>query len=584
MNKLIVLRLLRYTKPYRNQLIMALLCAIVGIAMSLLGPVLIGQAVDQVVDAGQVNFQELLRVLIYFVISIAIGALFQWLTAICTNKASYLTVRDLRTDAFSKLMRLPLKYLDGKPQGELMGRIVTDVDQVSDGLLHGFTQVFSGVVQIIGTLLFMLSIHPLIALVVVLLTPVSLLLASFISKHTHRTFLQQAKSQGELTAYVEEMISGQRVIKAFGRETSAKEGYEMLNKELYRWGLQAQIYPAFTNPLTRFVNGLVFAAVGVTGALAAISGRLSIGQLTSFLSYANQYTKPFNEVTGILAQLQTAASSAARVFELLDATEESPDPSDAPVIKRAAGRVDIQDISFRYDSQRPLIENFRLSVKPGQRIAVVGPTGCGKTTLINLLMRFYEADNGVITVDGFDTTKLTRQNLRAQYGMVLQDTWLQNATVRENIAYGKPDATLDEIMEAAKAAYAHGFILRLEKGYDTVISENGGNLSQGQKQLLCIARVMLLNPPMLILDEATSSIDTRTEIRVQKAFVKMMEGRTSFIVAHRLSTIKEADVILVMDAGKIAEQGKHDELLAKKGFYTRLYESQFAPVDDQLDT
>ena len=577
--KHVIRRLLAFTGPYRRFLWLALLCAALSVAMSLVSPVLVGNAIDAILGPGQVDFAAIGRILALLIGSILLGALFQWLMSMCTNLVSYRTIRDLRAGVFDKLLHVPLRYIDSQAHGNLMNRIVNDIDLISDGLLQGFTQLFTGVVTILGTLGFMLSINSWIALVVVALTPVSLVIASVIAKGTHQTFYKQTKVQGELSGYVEEMIGGQKTVKTFGYEAESEKGFEEINKRLYHWGLRAQIYPAFTNPLTRFVNGLVYAAVGVAGALAAIQGRLSVGQLSCFLSYANQYTKPFNEVTGIIAQLQTAISSATRVFEVLDEPDEPHDAVPAQAIAKCQGHVAACHVSFAYDPARPLIEDFNLRVKPGQRVAIVGPTGCGKTTLINLLMRFYDVDRGHILVDGVDIAQMPRRNLRGLYGMVLQETWLTHATVRDNIAYGKPDASMEEVKAAAKAAHAHGFITRLEKGYDTVISENGGNLSQGQKQLLCIARVMLMNPPMLILDEATSSIDTRTEIRVQKAFEKMMEGRTSFIVAHRLSTIKEADVILVMNQGHVIEQGTHEELLRRTEFYFRLYESQFAKAE-----
>ncbi len=577
MNKHLVKRLLQYAKPYSGYLAGALLFALVHVAMILLGPVLMGKAIDGIIAEEQVDFAAVARMLLVLLLTIAAGAFFQWLMALCTNKAAQLTVCNLRKDVFLKLLRVPIRYIDSHAHGDMLNRIVNDIDLVSDGLLQGFTQLFTGVVMILGTLGIMLSINIVIALVVVALTPISLLIAAFIAKRTHNTFFEQTKIQGELSGYLAEMLGGQKIVKTFGHEAQSINTFESLNRKLYPWGLKAQIYPAFTNPLTRFVNGLVYAAVGVAGALSAISGGVSVGQLSSFLSYANQYTKPFNDVTAILAQLQTAYSSARRVFETLDAQEEPEEQENGNPV-RVKGQVDITDVSFRYEKDRPLIERFSLKVRPGQRIAIVGPTGCGKTTLINLLMRFYDIDSGLIAVDGINIQSIPRKNLRVQFGMVLQETWLTQATIRENIAYGRPEATLEEVMTAAKAAHAHGFISRLENGYDTIISENGDNLSQGQKQLLCIARVMLLDPPMLILDEATSSIDTRTEIKVQRAFARMMEGRTSFIVAHRLSTIQEADMILVMDKGHIIEQGTHRALLEKQGFYANLYNSQFASV------
>lgn len=576
MNLRIVKRLFAYIGKYRVFLFLAMACALFSVTLTLLGPVLIGRGIDHLLGPGQVNFPAVATILLWLAVTILIGALMQWLMALCTSRVSYLTVRDLRRDVFHHIQRLPLSYIDTHAHGDLMNRIVNDVDLISEGLLQGFTQLFSGVVTIVGTLLFMLSINVPIALVVVALTPLSMVIAAFISKRSYRTFVQQTKVQGELSGYIEEMLGDQKTVKAFGYEDRAQEKFEQINRRLQHWGLRAQIYPAFTNPITRFVNGLVYAAVGIAGALAAVSGTLSVGQLSSFLTYANQYTKPFNEVTGILAQLQTALSSASRVFQVLDEAPELPDPAFPQVIERADGQVSIKDVSFRYTPEKPFIENLSLEAMPGQRIAIVGSTGSGKTTLINLLMRFYEVNSGEILIDDISAMAMTRKNLRGQFGMVLQDTWLTAATVRDNIAYGRPEASFEEIQAAAMAAHAHGFIMRLEKGYDTLLAENGGNLSQGEKQLLSIARVMLCKPPMLILDEATSSIDTRTEILVQQAFLSMMEGRTSFVVAHRLSTIQSADTILVMENGHIVEQGTHDSLLAIEGLYAKLYNSQFA--------
>ncbi len=570
-------RLMRFVKPYSGYLLLALVCAIIYVVMSLLCPVLIGKAVDQIIGKDQVDFTAIGHTAVLLLIVIAVGAVFQWIMSMCTNTVSYKTVSDLRVNVFSKLIRVPLRFIDTTAHGNIINRVVSDVDAVSDGLLQGFTQLFTGVVTIIGTLGFMISIHPLIALVVVALTPVSMIIATLIARGTHKTFIKQSQIQGELGGHVEEMVAGQKLVKLFGHEKESEEKLGEINDRLYTWGYKAQIYPAFTNPLTRFVNGLVYAAVGITGALAAVNGSMTVGQLSCFLSYANQYTKPFNEVTGIMAQLQTAMASARRLMELMDEPTEKECEHPKKVPDRAV--IAFEDVSFQYVPDRPLIEHFNLTVQPGQRIAVVGPTGCGKTTLINLLMRFYDVTDGKITLGGVDVRDMTRDDLRAHFGMVLQDTWLTQATVAENIAYGKPGATREEIVAAAKAAHADGFIRRLADGYDTVLTEQGDNLSQGQKQLLCIARVMLMDPPMLILDEATSNIDTRTELNVQRAFAAMVKGRTSFVVAHRLSTIKESDVILVMRDGHVIEQGNHEELLAKGGFYKQLYESQFAHIE-----
>lgn len=572
--KEVVKRLMHYVKPYGALLVGALVCAVIYVVMSLLSPVLIGQAVDGIIGPGQVDFAGIGRIALYLVLVLAAGGLFQWLMTLCTNKVCYRTVKDLRTEVFSRIIHVPLKFIDQNAHGNIINRIVNDVDSVSDGLLQGFTQLFTGVITILGTLGFMISINPWIALVVVALTPVSLVIATLIARGTHTTFLKQSRIQGELSGHVEEMLSGQKLVKLFGHEKASEEKLEEINQRLYVWGYKAQIYPAFTNPLTRFVNGLVYAAVGVAGALAAVRGVLTIGQLSCFLSYANQYTKPFNEVTGIMAQLQTAMAAARRLMALIDEPVEE-EASPLQHLPQGNTPIAFEDVSFHYLPDRPLIEHFHLEVQPGQRIAIVGPTGCGKTTLINLLMRFYDVVDGAITLGGVDIRTVSRDELRSRFGMVLQETWLTQATVAENIGYGKPGATREEIIAAAKAAHADSFIRRLPQGYDTVISENGGNLSQGQKQLLCIARVMLMDPPMLILDEATSNIDTMTELRVQKAFAAMVKGRTSFVVAHRLSTIKEADRILVMNQGHVVETGTHETLLAQNGFYAKLYRSQF---------
>lgn len=576
MKKSVLKNLLAFVRPYRGYLIVSLFSAVISIALTLLGPVLVGDAIDFIVDQHHVDFPSIARILMILCVSIGVGAIFQWILTLCTNKVAYCTVRDIRIQAFEKINVAPLRYIDGNAHGDLINRLVNDIDFIADGLLQGLTQLFTGVVTIVGTLLFMLSVNPWITIVVVLVTPLSLFVASFIAKRSHKMFQEQSKTQGELGGYIEEMLGNQKVVKTFSHEAEAQKEFEGINGRLYQCGQKAQFYSSLSNPSTRFVNGVVYAAVGIIGAIAAIRGSLSVGQLSCFLTYANQYTKPFNEVTGVITQLQMAFASAQRVFKVLDEPSEQPDAPDAITFQHVKGKVDIQDVSFSYDTSRKLIEHFHLHVQPGQRIAIVGPTGCGKTTLINLLMRFYDVNRGKILVDDVPISQVTRDSLRHQYGMVLQETWLYSATVRENIAYGRPDATLEEVIAAAKAAHAHSFIKRLPKGYDTVISEDGGNISQGQKQLLCIARVMLCDPPMLILDEATSSIDTRTEIRIQKAFTKMMEGRTSFIVAHRLSTIQEADCIVVMNNGNIVEQGTHQELLEKKGFYANLYNSQFA--------
>ena len=573
-------RLMAYVKPYRMLLVGALLCAIVYVVMSLLSPVLIGQAVDGIIGPGNVDFAQIGRVALELAVVLLAGGFFQWLMTLFTNKVCYRTVKDLRTQVFSRIQHVPLKFIDQNAHGNIINRIVNDVDSVSDGLLQGFTQLFTGVITILGTLGFMVSINPWIALVVVALTPVSLIIATLIARGTHKTFMKQSQIQGELGGHVEEMLGGQKVVKLFGHEQASEAKLDEINQRLYTWGYKAQIYPAFTNPLTRFVNGLVYAAVGVAGALTAVQGRLTIGQLSCFLSYANQYTKPFNEVTGIMAQLQTAMAAARRLITLIDEPMEQ-EPQNPKHLPEGKTAIAFRDVSFHYLLERPLIEHFNLDVQPGQRIAIVGPTGCGKTTLINLLMRFYDVVDGSITVGGVDIRNVPRDELRGRFGMVLQETWLTQATVAENIGYGKPGATREEIIAAAKAAHADSFIRRLPEGYDTVITENGGNLSQGQKQLLCIARVMLMDPPMLILDEATSNIDTMTELRVQKAFAAMVKGRTSFVVAHRLSTIKESDRILVMNQGHVVETGTHEELLAKGGFYAKLYRSQFEAQEQQ---
>lgn len=579
-NKDVVKRLLAYTRPYRGYLIGAMACALISVILSLLVPVFVGWAVDCLLGPGQVDYAALVRIILYTGLAAAGSAAFQWLMAYCNNVITYRTVKDLRIQLFDKLSAVPLKYIDQKSHGDLISRVVNDIDQVSDGLLQGFTQLFTGVVTILGTLIFMLAVNVWVALLVVVLTPLSLFVASFIAKNSYKHFRGQTTIQGELSGLAEEMISNQKLVKSFRYEKRAEERFEEINQRLYTQGQKAQFFSSLSNPCTRFVNAVVYAAVGIAGAAFAINGRMTVGTISMFLSYANQYTKPFNEVTGIITQLQTAFASAQRVFAVLDEPSEIPDAPEALVKESCGGQVEMRDVSFSYDPERPLIENLNLTAMPGSRIAIVGPTGCGKTTLINLLMRFYDVKGGSIRMDGVDIREITRGSMRAQYGMVLQESWLFSGTVRENIAYAKPNATLEEVEAAAKAAHAHSFIKRLPDGYDTIIAEDGGNLSQGQKQLLCIARVMLAAPPMLILDEATSNIDTRTEILVQRAFQKMMEGRTSFVVAHRLSTIKESDVILVMDKGHIVEQGSHEALLQKGGFYARLYNSQFARPED----
>lgn len=578
-NKSVLKRLLRYAKPHAGFLLLALVSAIINVSLTLYGPILVGRAIDYVIGPDQVDFAAMVPVLITLAGTIVVSAAFQWLMTYCTNRVSYKTVRDLRIQTYEKINTLPLKYIDGHAHGDLISRIVNDVDQVSDGLLQGITQLFTGVVTIVGTLLFMLTISPVITVVVVLVTPLSLFVAAFIARLTHRQFVEQQATQGELSGFVEEMIGGQKTVKTFHYEGRAEERFKEINGRLYDCGVKAQFYSSLSNPSTRFVNNMVYTAVAAFGAVCAITGwpaPLTIGQISSFLTYANQYTKPFNEVTGVLTQIQTAFASAERLFAVLDEESERPDAPDAAVLEHCKGDVTVEHLYFSYDPARKLIEDMNIAAKSGSRIAIVGPTGCGKTTIINLLMRFYDADRGSISVDGHNIRSVTRNSLRKQYGMVLQESWLFSGTVRENIAYGREDASLEEVVAAAKKAHAHSFILRLPQGYDTVISEDGGNLSQGQRQLLCIARVMLVDPPMLILDEATSSIDTRTEWKIQTAFEEMMRGRTSFIVAHRLSTIKGADLILVMNQGHIVEQGTHESLLAKGGFYANLYNSQFA--------
>ncbi|MGG7143358.1 ABC transporter ATP-binding protein [Clostridium nigeriense] len=575
MNTTIIKRILKYTKPYNKYTIIAFISAVINISLTLLTPILIGNGVDFIIGKGNVNFSRLIHILLLLLINLLFSALFQLIMTRCTNIVSYKTIKDLRIDVFNKLNELPLKYIDGNSHGSIINSVINDIEIVSDGLLQGFSQLFTGVITIVGTLLFMLSINIKIALLVVIITPISLFTASTIAKRCQSMFKKQSQVRGELTGYVEEMIGNQKVVTAFSYEDRAQENFEKINKTLYKYSQKAQFYSALTNPVTRFVNGIVYAAVGIVGAISAINGNLSVGNLSAFLSYANQYTKPFNEISGVITELQAAFASASRVFKILDEVPEVQDNENAINLESCKGSVRINNLSFSYSDDKSLIENFNLEVNPGDRIAIVGPTGCGKTTLINLLMRFYNIKTGEIKIDDINIENITRTSTRGLYGMVLQDTWLFSGTVRENIAYGKEDATLDEVIKAAKSAHAHKFIMKLPKGYDTILSEDS-SLSQGEKQLLCIARIMLSKPSMLILDEATSSIDTRTEIYIQKAFNKLMEGRTSFIVAHRLSTIREADLILVMKDGKIIEQGNHKDLLKENGFYANLYNSQFA--------
>ena len=571
-------RVLHKIRPYSAFVVCSLLVAAVSVAAQLYIPILCGDAIDKMLGKGNVDLAGVLRIAVSILVVAAVAALAQWLLSVCNNRITFSVSRDLRNEALRKIQTLPLSYLDSHPSGDIVSRMVADVDTFADGLLMGFTQLFSGILTILGTLLFMLRENVPITLVVVCITPLSLVVAGFLAKRSYGYFQSQSTVRGKQTALVNEMIEGQKVVQAFGHEAESLSAFDEVNGQLQDVSLKAIFFSSLTNPATRFVNNIVYAGVGLVGALYAVRGGITIGQLSVFLSYANQYTKPFNEISGVVTELQNALACAARVFELLDAEDQVPEAENAAALQ-PDGHVQLQDVSFRYLPDRPLIEGLSLDVQPGQRIAIVGPTGCGKTTLINLLMRFYDVNSGSIKVSGTDIRDVTRASLRGSYGMVLQDTWLRAGTVRENIAYGKPDATMDEVIAAAKAAHAHSFIRRLPEGYDTVIAEDGGNISQGQKQLLCIARVMLCLPPMLILDEATSSIDTRTEVRIQKAFARMMQGRTSFIVAHRLSTIREADVILVMKDGHIVEQGSHDQLLAQGGFYAKLYNSQFEGVE-----
>lgn len=579
-NKGTLKKVLKYIGIYKIFLALSLIFAAASVVLTLYVPILTGRAIDLIVAAGRVDFIGLGEILLKIGVTVGITAVLQWLMNVCNNKITYNVVRDIRRDAFEKIEILPLKYIDSHPTGEIVSRVIADVDQFADGLLMGFTQLFTGVMTILGTLIFMFTINVKISLVVILITPVSLFVAAFIAKRTFSMFKKQSETRGEQTAIIDEMVGNQKIVQAFGHQRQSMEDFDEINSRLEKCSLKAIFFSSITNPSTRFINSLVYTGVGLTGAISAISGGISggisVGQLSSFLSYANQYTKPFNEISGVVTELQNALACAARIFELIEEQPQIPDKENARILTMPDGDVKLENVSFSYDPGRSLIENMNLSVKPGSRVAIVGPTGCGKTTVINLLMRFYDADKGRICVSGTDIKDITRGSLRRSYGMVLQETWLKSGTIRENIVMGKPDATDEEVLEAAKASHAHSFIKRLSEGYNTVISEDGGSLSQGQKQLLCITRVMLCLPPMLILDEATSSIDTRTEHRIQRAFAKMMKGRTSFIIAHRLSTIMDADVILVMKDGHVIEQGSHRELLDKGGFYAELFNSQYA--------
>lgn len=577
MNKTSTLKkVLKRIEKYRLLVALSLLMAAATVVLTLYLPILTGEAVDGILGKGMINYTGLFRILKIMVAVIVATAIFQWLMNLINNHITYHVVQDIRREAFEKLEKLPLKYVDSHSYGDIVSRMIADVDQFAEGLLMGFTQLFTGLLTIIGTLFFMFDINIRIALVVVLLTPLSLFVAAFIAKKTYTMFRKQSETRGEQTSLIEEMVGNLKVVQAFGHEGENQEKFDEINGRLQKYSLNAIFFSSLVNPSTRFINSMIYAGVGITGAVSALRGGITVGQLTCFLSYANQYTKPFNEISGVITEIQNAFACAARVFELIEEEPEIPEKENALVLEKVRGEIHLEHVYFSYTADKKLIQDFNLSVKPGQRIAIVGPTGCGKTTLINLLMRFYDVNAGKILVDGIEIRDLTRGSLRTNYGMVLQDTWIRNGTVRENIVIGKPDATDEEVIEAAKASLAHDFIKRLPEGYDTVLGEEGGNLSQGQKQLLCITRVMLCLPPMLILDEATSSIDTRTEIKIQQAFARMMEGRTSFIVAHRLSTIKEADVILVMKEGNIIEQGSHEELLRQNGFYAKLYNSQFA--------
>lgn len=575
-------RILKYTKPYIIHLFSAIFCAFIGVVLSLFVPILIGKGVDVIISKGNVDFEALLKICIVIAVTVLISALFQWITSLSTNKLSYNTIRDIRADYFEKLNSVPLKFIDNSSKGDLIGRAVNDIETISDGLLQGFTQLFSGVVTILGTLIFMLSINVKIALLVVILTPISLFTAAIITKLSHDSFTEQSNLRGKMSSFTEEMVGNQKIVKGFSYEKRAEKTFSEINAQMGKSGVKAVFFSSMTNPTTRFVNGLIYAAVGTAGALSAIGalnflGVITVGQLSSFLSYSNQYTKPFNEISGVITELQNAVASAERVFAVIDEPSELPD-NNKEVLASCDGTLTMENVNFSYVPEKKLIQNFNLNVQSGQKIAIVGPTGCGKTTIINLLLRFYDINSGKIKISGKDTKDITRSSLRSQFGMVLQDTWLFTGTVAENISYGKPNASREEIIEAAKAVHAHSFIKRLPDGYDTVINEEGSGLSQGQKQLISIARIMLKDPPMLILDEATSSIDIRTEQRIQRAFEKIMKGKTSFIIAHRLSTIKNADVILVMKDGNVIEQGSHEQLLEQNGFYANLYSSQFAPV------
>ena len=576
MNKEVMMKVMRYIKKYRIYIFLSLIFAAVTVALTLYLPILTGDAIDLVLGRGKVDFKGIFDIFKVAAVVILLTSVSQWIMNVCNNKMTFNIVQDIRNEAFNKIENLPLKYIDSQSYGDIVSRVIADVDQFSEGLLMGFTQLFTGVMTIVGTLIFMLTINIKITFVVVLITPLSLFVANFIAKKTFSMFKLQSTTRGEQTSLIDEMIGNQKVVQAYCHEEETMEKFDEINGRLEKCSLRAIFFSSLTNPCTRFVNSLVYTGVGITGAMSAIAGGISVGQLSCLLSYANQYTKPFNEISGVITELQNALACASRIFELIEEEPQIPDAEDAHVLEDAQGNVSLNDVSFSYKPDQKLIQNFNLSVKPGQRVAIVGPTGCGKTTIINLLMRFYDVDKGCIKVDDTDIRDITRPSLRTSYGMVLQETWLKAGTIRENIAFGKPDATDEEIIEAAKASHAHGFIKRLPNGYDTVIGEDGGSLSQGQKQLLCIARVMLCLPPMLILDEATSSIDTRTELKIQNAFAVMMEGRTSFIVAHRLSTIQNADIILVMKDGNVIEQGNHETLLKQNGFYAKLYNSQFA--------
>lgn len=571
-------RVLKYLGKYRIFLILSLGMALVTVAGQLYIPILQGNAIDNIIGEGNVDFAAVMKIIITILITMGVVALFQWIMNICNNKITYSIVHDIRKDAFNKLQRLPVRYADSHPTGEIVSKVIADVDQFADGLLMGFTQFFTGVMTILGTLIFMIMINWKITLVVVLVTPLSFFVASFVAKKTYRMFSLQSETRGEQTGFIDEMIGNEKVVQAYGHEDEALEKFDDINLRLQKWSLKATFFSSITNPATRFVNNVVYALVALSGAVSVVKNPLAftVGRLSMFLSYANQYTKPFNEISGVVTELQNALACADRVLDLIEEEPLSPDADDVLVVNEGEGHIRLEHVAFSYDKEKELIKDFNLDVKPGERVAIVGPTGCGKTTMINLLMRFYDVDSGSIKVEGKDIRDVTRKSLRSNYGMVLQETWLKSGTIKENIVTGRPDATDEEIIAAAKAAHAHGFIKRLPNGYDTVIGEDGGNLSQGQKQLLCIARVMLCLPPMLILDEATSSIDTRTEMKIQEAFAKMMNGRTSFIVAHRLSTIQSADIILVMKDGNVIEQGNHEELLAKGGFYSKLYNSQFS--------